>query len=386
MLRKFSVSNFKHFKDKFVFDLSQSKDYQFNTECVMSGLVSKSVIYGPNGCGKSNLGYALFDLKMHLDDSSPRIPISKYDNYLNADSGRELAEFRYEFQFGDHSLVYSYGKKSVNQLVHESLEIDGKKRIAIDRRQGAEAFVELAGAETLNRDMSGSDISVIKYVKNNAVLRDNEVNATLKSFFIFLEKMRHAKVSDVETDYTDSYEKGIAEIFSIDKDILSEFEGFLEKMGVKCKLELVDRDGDKKLMFVHKKRNISFFQEASVGTAALLRLFFEIYLLRLSKTDVQQEYGVEYEDIIPFIFVDEFDAFYHQRVARDIVMLLKKMRCQAVLTTHNTGIMSNELLRPDCYFIMDGRDIKPIYKFTDKELREAHNIEKMYRAGAFTNG
>ena len=66
-----------------------------------------------------------------------------------------------------------------------------------------------------------------------------------------------------------------------------------------------------------------------------------------------------------------------------MVETLKKLRCQSILTTHNTSIMSNDLLRPDCYFIMSATDIKPAYAFTDKELRQAHNIEKMYRAGVF---
>ena len=54
-----------------------------------------------------------------------------------------------------------------------------------------------------------------------------------------------------------------------------------------------------------------------------------------------------------------------------------------ILTTHNTSIMSNEILRPDCYFIMKNDSIKPLSKTTMKELREAHNLEKMYKAGVF---
>ena len=45
--------------------------------------------------------------------------------------------------------------------------------------------------------------------------------------------------------------------------------------------------------------------------------------------------------------------------------------------------MSNDLLRPDCYFLMYKDSIKSLAKNTTKELREAHNIEKMYKAGSF---
>ena len=65
-----------------------------------------------------------------------------------------------------------------------------------------------------------------------------------------------------------------------------------------------------------------------------------------------------------------------------IVKVLRDEKCQTVFTTHNTSIMTNDLLRPDCYFIMSDQVVKPMYQFTQKELRKAHNLERMYRAGA----
>jgi AAA15 family ATPase/GTPase len=84
-----------------------------------------------------------------------------------------------------------------------------------------------------------------------------------------------------------------------------------------------------------------------------------------------------------FLFIDEFDVFYHQDLSKFVVNELKENYCQVVLTTHNTGIMTNDLLRPDCYYLMYKDRIKSIASLTDKELRLGNNIEKMYRAGAF---
>lgn len=47
------------------------------------------------------------------------------------------------------------------------------------------------------------------------------------------------------------------------------------------------------------------------------------------------------------------------------------------------SVMTNDLLRPDCYFLIENNAIKDLSVSTDKELREAHNLEKMYRAGKF---
>jgi AAA15 family ATPase/GTPase len=82
--------------------------------------------------------------------------------------------------------------------------------------------------------------------------------------------------------------------------------------------------------------------------------------------------------------MDEFDAFYHQRLSEFVIKTLKKINaCQFILTTHDTGVMNNDSMRPDCLFLMYKDRIQSLSSATDKELRQAHNIEKMYRAGAF---
>ena len=85
-----------------------------------------------------------------------------------------------------------------------------------------------------------------------------------------------------------------------------------------------------------------------------------------------------------FVFIDEFDAFYHYELSESVQKRLKRMHgVQIFTTTHNTDLMSNDLLRPDCYFLLENNNIKAISELTEKELRQAHNLQKMYKAGAF---
>ena len=59
-----------------------------------------------------------------------------------------------------------------------------------------------------------------------------------------------------------------------------------------------------------------------------------------------------------FVFIDEFDAYYHHDLSQIIIDKLKEMTdTQVLLTTHNTSNISNNILRPDCYFIMDDKKI-----------------------------
>ena len=54
MLQKFSVENFKGFKEKITLDIGSPNNYNFNSELIEKGCVTKGIIYGINSCGKSN--------------------------------------------------------------------------------------------------------------------------------------------------------------------------------------------------------------------------------------------------------------------------------------------------------------------------------------------
>ena len=84
------------------------------------------------------------------------------------------------------------------------------------------------------------------------------------------------------------------------------------------------------------------------------------------------------------MFIDEFDAFYHFELSESVERRLREIKgVQIFTTTYNTDLMSNDLLRPDCYFILKDNKIKAISDLSEKELRLAHNLQKMYKAGAF---
>ena len=84
------------------------------------------------------------------------------------------------------------------------------------------------------------------------------------------------------------------------------------------------------------------------------------------------------------MFLDEFDAFYHYELAETIVKLLKNMpQFQTILTSHNTNLLSNRIMRPDCYFILSENGLYSFANATKRELREGHNLEKLYMSGEF---
>ena len=56
---------------------------------------------------------------------------------------------------------------------------------------------------------------------------------------------------------------------------------------------------------------------------------------------------------------------------------------QCMITTHNTNLLTNKLMRPDCYFLLTNERLINISSATKMELREGHNLEKLYKAGEF---
>ena len=326
MLQKFSVENFKGFKEKITLDIGSPNNYNFNSELIEKGCVTKGIIYGINSCGKSNLGLAIFDLITHLTEKEKLL--RSYDFYLNMSGRKSFAEFEYTFVFDSHEVIYHYCKTDVNTLKMESLSIDGKEVIYYDflSRDG---FTLLEGSDTLNASIKNeSPISRVKYVNNNSILTDTEENHVFKKFINFVDHMLLFYSLDSRgyegfMNGSESIAEGI-----VNSGKVKDFENFMRENGI------------------------------------------EYWYIRMEQAS--------------FVFIDEFDAFYHFEFSESVQKRLGKISgVQIFTTTHNTDLMSNDLLRPDCYFLLKDNKIKAISDLTEKELRQAHNLQQMYKAGAF---
>ncbi len=369
MLKRFSVSNFKNFENRLSFVLDRPANYGFNTEVVKGGVKTKGLIYGINGSGKSNLGLALFDIIIHLTDRQ-RLQ-SKYQPYRNLSSRNPFAEFEYAFEFDGCEVVYRYAKTGATDLVYEKLVIGGTEVLSYDfaRRNG---HVELEGAESLQITSSLPDstdvLSRVKFVRSNAILQDNETNRAFTSFMSFVDRMLMFYSLD-QNGYqglsvgVDSFTQGIIRAGKIE-----EFGRFLQSQGLDYELVSVDVDGRQELYCQYGDTSVPFVSVASTGTRSLALFYY--WYIRMSSAS--------------FVFIDEFDAFYHFELAEQIVLMLRGLRGpQVFLTTHNTDLMSNELLRPDAYFYLRSGSIDSLDRLSDKELRSAHNLQKMFKAGSF---
>jgi AAA15 family ATPase/GTPase len=368
MLQKIEITNFKNFNERFIFDLSKTNDFKFNQEAIKNGTVNTAIIYGHNGCGKSNLGFAIFDLVSHLTDR--RFVNEHYTNYLNANNSSNESIFKFTFKFDNNIVEYEYIKKDYATLVSEKLSINNNIYANIDKNKNSIFTTTAKGAETLNKDLKGSNISILSYLINNSILDNDENNNIFKEFLNFANNMLLYK--NLDKRFYIGFQQGTTSMseYIISNSHLKHFENFLNENGIKCKLVSKNIDGENQIYFKFDNRDIEFFSIASSGTISISIFYVWQKLMK--------------DNNCKFIFIDEFDAFYHHDLSKMIIEILKNMTdTQVILTTHNISNISNDLLRPDCYFLMDNEKITSLKDRTHKELREAHNIEKMYRAGSF---
>ncbi len=379
MLKKFTLKNYKNFKNEISIDFENTAGYQFSTDCITDGIISKMLIYGRNATGKTNLGKALIDIYITMFGGRHYIDTGIF---LNADSIDETAVFSYEFRFESNELVYRYARFSNQELRDEELIIDGKTIFSCDFENDKFDFknLEYINAETasIDRYLQSMDVGdeeeiqepklpFLRWLISNVALGNDSILIKLANYS---RRMLMVTAGNGMLKMPRRMNGSFYELLE-DSNRLKDLEDFLNEMGIECKLILKNLpDGQRELYFWHEKL-VPFYETASSGTLALVDL---------------------YRRLIPkswdpsFIYLDEFDAFYHYEMAEKVIKFFKRRypKCQIIMTSHNTNLMTNRLMRPDCLFILSRvGTLTALCNATERELREGHNLEKMYISGEF---
>lgn len=355
MLKKFTVSNYKNFKDEISLDFSKIGEYSFNADCL-----SIRLIYGRNATGKTNFGRGLLDIKSLLCGMQS-------SGLINEDGA---AKFKYEFKFGNDEVVYKYSRFSNTELCDEELYINGEAIFKCDFKNSKFDFqgLSIISAETvntnryLNKDEMDNEyvLPFLRWLINNTAFSDDSVLIQLSKY------VRKMCMITVGNDLLYSNRNFLENLKN--PVYLHNFEDFLNLMGIECKLVLQELpDGQVELYFAHKKL-VPFYSTASSGTLALTSLYQKIV------------------SNLSLIYLDDFAAFYHYEMAEKLICYFKDKypECQFIMTSHNTNLMTNKIMRPDCLFILSSKGtLTALCDATERELREGHNLEKMYISGEF---
>lgn len=362
MLTKFAVKNYRGFADRIEWDLSHPGNYTFNDFAIKDGIVKNGIIYGPNGSGKSNLALAIFDIILHLTQKSKNK--HQFDTVINQFHAKAPVSFEYTFRFDRNVVEYLYSKDLAG-IVKETVIIDGRMLFDLDRNKLEMGSDEFPMTQDTRQQLAESSnrVSVLAYLWSVYPLESEHPLKKLKDFvdgmllFWNHEERGFAGLEDTVANIDE---------FIISNKLVDDFSAFLKNVsGQNIKFRKAAK-GDKQLM-CDMGSGVPFYKVRSTGTSSLTLLYY--WIQRLSEAS--------------FVMIDEFDAFYHFDLSFNVCQKLFSFNNQIFVTSHNTYLMSNDLLRPDCNFLIDGRRIKPLNLCTEKELRWGNNIEKMYRGNAF---
>ena len=364
MLIRFWVEGYRCFSQRTEIDLTDKKNYKFGVECVRGDFLDKMVVLGGNNAGKTSFGFAMTDIVSTAGGFTKDIGQRNARCFLNKDSGTDRATFHYELTHKGSVITYEYSKSAPDTLVSESLTVDRNVVFRYDLTDGSQPYFDhetLRSAGTIVPD--GGKSVILTVAERNRPDVDTAV-WTVYSFarhslyYMAMWRMDvHIGIIDEQDD---------AERYLVRNGMVDEFRTFLRDVG-SIDLDLVSEDG--RLAVSTANGTLPFSETVSRGTMILCRLF--CWIRRCRERDA-------------LIFFDDFDDMFHYRTAENAIRyIISSNRAQCIFVTHNTGLVSNDFLRPDCCFIMDGGTLNSFASLTDKDIRRGHNLEKMLRGGEF---
>ena len=156
------------------------------------------------------------------------------------------------------------------------------------------------------------------------------------------------------------------EEYIVQNNIVEDLNIFLNEV---CDVDITVAVRGDRLVITREKGELPFSSGASRGTLIMCRMY--TWLRRSRERDA-------------LMFSDDFDDMFDYRTAEKAIRwIISQVKAQCIFVTHNTGLASNDFLRPDCCFILDNGQLGSFSSLTDKDIRRGHNLEKMLREGEF---
>lgn len=342
MLCQFSFKNFKSYKNETIFDLQAASLPEFEDTLIINEKVSPllpvSVIYGPNGGGKTNLLKALSCLislitkPIHeLNKNHENIILQhgvKCENFIFDEySKNEPTEFNIFFRTGSNEYRYYIALKN-DIIISESLmrrTLGGKKTALIFERE--ENNIELGSSiskSTVNTNVNPK----MPYLSFLAINYNFQCIVEVQEWFESCI-IRNYAIPEVETNILMSDNEKFKHIFI----------HALNDIGIDITDYKLD-DDNKKLFLKRTVDNNEYsllFDNESDGTKKLFAIL-PILLIALAEGRL--------------VIIDKLDAKLHPKLLRYIICLftnknINKEGAQLLFTSHDMSTMKNDLFRRD---------------------------------------
>ena len=342
MLCQFSFKNFMSYKDETIFDLQAEPLNEFSDSIIefdgVSNLLPVSVIYGPNGGGKTNLLKALSclislvtkpieDLEKTRSDLILQQSMSCEPFSLDADSKNEPTEFNIYFRTQKNEFRYYIAVKNdiiVSEVLHRR-SLGGKKTAIIFEREEGNIIL---GA-SINKARVSKDVNPkMPYLSFLAITYNFHVIAEVQTWF--------------ESCIIRNYANPIVEhniMLSEDEQFKSNFIHALNDMGIDVSNYRYDKDA-KQIFLSRTVHDNEFELPFPVESDGTRKVFAALPVLMLALNQGR------------LVIIDELDAKLHPKLLRYIISLftnreINKNGAQLLFTSHDMSTLKNDVFRRD---------------------------------------
>lgn len=396
MLSQFIVKNFKSIKDEMIFDMqataiSEHKDRLIRTDNKES-LLPVSVIYGPNGGGKSNVLTAIHTLVLKV---LRPLYIAELDEqrrfYLNS---KEIVPFAFSVDCKniptEFELFFLTSKAEYRYILHvmkEKIQYESlsMKRVNISRvtdifeRDDGKIYMEGEFSKLTVSDDISDTLPLLSYL--GMTYRKNEVIADCINWFENgISFLNYG--SPVQEYRLAILRLAIANSANTKELILN----MIKEMDLDIEDFRVEKKDNESIRFFtsHRIDGKSYELDIEEESSGTRKLFGLLPFIANSITK-----GVT-------LVIDELDAKIHPILLKHIIMLynnieINKHGAQLIFTSHDLSTMNRDVFRRDeIWFVAKGREQNSKlyslveFKNTDgKSVRKDATFDKQYLEGKY---
>lgn len=430
MLIRFSVENYKSFKERQVFSMAAGKQTRHPSHCLtINGkrLLKSSFFFGANASGKSNFVHALDFMRKIVLQGTKEIRYG--DSYFRIDPKWKDKPGVFQVDFMQNCKIYQYGFaiSYYSRKIHAEwlYRIDSSdKEICIFERNAEnkiESSLILSSNAKLRykiyaEDLNDDELFLREICSKN--LKDDKGFADFFDTFLWF--------TNIEVIYPSSHvlnqEKFLFQTGSESADSLADLFRYFDTgiKGIKKKKLPVERAFAFLPDEVRKNLLDDLSQKMISGNGRLVRVAFEesqfdVFMekdhmvaekIMLDHGNSEDLFEMSDEsdgtkrlfDLLPIyklsqtekvIIIDELDRSLHSKLTEQYIDLYFKYtegkRSQIICTTHDTNIMNLRLLRQDeIWFVERGLDqASKLYSLSDFKERFDKNILNDYLLGRY---
>lgn len=386
MLCQFGFKNFKSYKNETIFDFQAGELSEFKESLIKDDkatpLLPVSVVYGPNGGGKTTLLQALsclitmvvfpiHELKKNRMNLIVQQRVNCEPFLYDEKSKNEPTEFNLYFRKNNNEYRYYVAIKN-DIVVSESL---------FRRGIGAKKTAVIFTREENNIDLGAS-------IGKSGI--NTDVNPKMLFLSFLAINYNISVIVEVQEWFESCVIKNYANPITDLKIMINENESFkkpflnlLNEMGIDvCDYRYDSKNED--FLLTRKVNNVDYSLSLSKESAGTRKLFGSLPILMIALQTGR------------LAIIDELDAKLHPKLLRYIISLftdpkINKFGAQLLFTSHDMSTMSNEVFRRDeiWFAALDDEHSSELYSLYEirkedgKRVNATASYNKQYLEGRY---